>query len=55
MLCRSASLTDVATKTRKLSRLSGVNSVVIDLNREIFVNTGFMHSLVRENIPNNKG
>lgn len=51
MLCRSSNLTDVATKTRGVSRLPGVKSVIVDLNREIFVNTSFMHSLVRENIP----
>lgn len=53
MLCRSSSLTDVATKTGGISKLSGVKSVVVDLNREIFVNTSFIHSLVRENIPDN--
>jgi DNA-binding Lrp family transcriptional regulator len=50
LLCRSSSLTDVTTKTRRVSRLSGVKSVVLDLNREIFVNTSFIHSLIRENI-----
>lgn len=53
MLCRSSSLTDVTTKTHGISRLSGVKSVVVDLNREIFVNTSFIHSLVRENIRDN--
>ncbi|HEV3432419.1 MAG TPA: winged helix-turn-helix transcriptional regulator [Nitrososphaera sp.] len=50
LLCRSSSLTDVTTKTHALSNLPGVKSVVVDLNREIFVNTSFIHSLVRENI-----
>jgi DNA-binding Lrp family transcriptional regulator len=55
MLCRSSSLTDVTTKTGGVSKLAGVKSVVVDLNREIFVNTSFIHSLVRENIPDNSG
>ncbi|MDQ3851733.1 MAG: hypothetical protein M3299_02745, partial [Thermoproteota archaeon] len=50
LLCRSSSLTDVTTKTHALSNLPGVKSVMVDLNREIFVNTSFIHSLVRENI-----
>lgn len=41
MLCRSSSLTDVTTKTHGVSKLSGVKSVAVDLNREIFVNTSF--------------
>ena len=50
LLCRSSSLTDVTTKTQALTSLPGVKSVVVDLNREIFVNTSFIHSLVREKI-----
>jgi DNA-binding Lrp family transcriptional regulator len=53
MLCRSSSLTDVAIKTGGVSKLSGVKSIVVDLNREIFVNTSFIRSLVCENIPDN--
>jgi DNA-binding Lrp family transcriptional regulator len=55
VLCRSTSLTDVTTKTRGISSLPGVKSVAVDLNREIFVNTSFIHSLVRENIPDDNG
>ena len=55
MLCRSSSLPDVTTKTHALSSLTGVRSVVVDLNREIFVNTSFINSPVRENIPDNSG
>jgi DNA-binding Lrp family transcriptional regulator len=50
LLCRSPSLTNVTTKTHALTSLPGVKSVVVDLNREIFVNTSFIRSLVRENI-----
>jgi DNA-binding Lrp family transcriptional regulator len=50
LLCRSTSLTDVTTKTHQVSSLPEVKSVVVDLNREIFVNSSFMHSLVRANI-----
>jgi hypothetical protein len=50
LLCRSSSLTDVTTKTHALTSLPGVKSVVVDLNREIFVNTSLIHSLVRRNI-----
>lgn len=50
LLCRSSSLTDVTTKTQALTSLPGVRSAVVDLNREIFVNTSFIHSLVREKI-----
>jgi DNA-binding Lrp family transcriptional regulator len=49
-LCRSTSLTDVTTKTSDISRLPEVKSVIVDLNCEIFVNTSFIHSLVRANI-----
>jgi hypothetical protein len=50
LLCRSSSLNDVTAKTHALSSLPGAKSVVVDLNREIFVNTSFIHSLVRQNI-----
>jgi hypothetical protein len=55
MLCRSANLTDVVIKTGGVSKLWRVKSVVVDLNREIFVNTSFIHSLVRENISGDNG
>jgi hypothetical protein len=42
-------------KTGGVSKLSRVKSVVVDLNREIFVNASFTHSLVRENIPDDNG
>jgi hypothetical protein len=55
MLCRSANLTDVVIKTGAVSKLWRVKLVVVDLNREIFVNTSFIHSLVRENISGDNG
>ncbi len=50
ILCRSSSLNDVTTKTNALTSFPGVKSVVVDLNREIFVNTSFIHTLVSDKI-----
>ncbi len=45
LLCRSADLADVTTKTHLVSKLPGVKSVFVTLNREFLVGTEFMHSL----------
>ncbi len=56
LLCRSSSLAEVTGKTRAISKLSieGVEAVEVTLNRELMVNTGLLHSLIREQIHGHK-
>ena len=50
LLCRAHDLADVTIRTAKASKLPGVRSVKVTLNREILVATEFVHSLVRARI-----
>ena len=50
LLCRAHDLADVTSRTAQTSKLPGVNSVRVTLNREILVATEFVHSLVRARI-----
>ena len=50
LLCRAHDLADVTSRTAQTSKLPGVRSVRVTLNREILVATEFVHSLVRERI-----
>ena len=50
LLCRGTNLGDVTVKTNLLRKTPGVDSVNVSLNREIFIGTKFMHSLVRERL-----
>jgi len=50
LLCRANDLADVTTRTQAVSRLPGVESVRVTLNRELLVGNEFVHSLVRERI-----
>jgi DNA-binding Lrp family transcriptional regulator len=48
LLCRASDLADVTNKTRETKRLPGIKSVEVTLNRELFVATDFVHSLIRD-------
>jgi DNA-binding Lrp family transcriptional regulator len=48
LLCRASDLADVTSKTRETKKLPGVESVEVTLNRELFVATDFIHSLIRD-------
>jgi DNA-binding Lrp family transcriptional regulator len=48
LLCRASDLADVTSKTRETKRVPGVESVEVSLNRELFVSTDFVHSLIRD-------
>ncbi len=50
LLCRATDLADVTSRTQALSKLPGVTSVALTLNREILPATDFVHALVREKI-----
>jgi len=50
LLCRARDLADVTSRTAQTSKLPGVRSVRVTLNREILVATEFVHSLVRAKI-----
>ena len=50
LLCRSRDLGEVNSKIRALNRMSGVESAVVSLNRELVFANEFIHSLVRERI-----
>jgi DNA-binding Lrp family transcriptional regulator len=50
LLCRESDLGSLTAKIRTLNKLPGVKSVTTTLNRELLFATGFMHSLVREQI-----
>jgi DNA-binding Lrp family transcriptional regulator len=50
LLCRSTDLGDINSKTRAMSRLEGIQSVAITLNRELLFANDFIHSLVRGRI-----
>ena len=50
LLCRATDLADVTSRTQALSKLPGVTSVALTLNREILPATDFIHALVREKI-----
>ena len=50
LLCRARDLADVTSRTAQTSKLPGVRSVRVTLNREILVATEFVHSLVRARI-----
>jgi hypothetical protein len=50
LLCHATDLGDVTTKTAQLNKLDGVESATVALNREILVNTSFMHALVSQKI-----
>jgi DNA-binding Lrp family transcriptional regulator len=50
LLCRAEGLADVTTRTQAVSKLRGVDSVRVTLNRELLVGNEFVHSLVRERI-----
>jgi DNA-binding Lrp family transcriptional regulator len=50
LLCRESDLGSLTAKIKTLGKLPGVKSVTTTLNRELIFATGFMHSLVREQI-----
>ncbi len=50
LLCMSADLGDVTSKTRALNHLQGVESAAVTLNRELLFANEFIHSLVGEQI-----
>jgi DNA-binding Lrp family transcriptional regulator len=50
LLCRESDLGSLTAKIKTLNKLPGVKSVTTTLNRELLFATGFMHSLVREQI-----
>ena len=50
LLCSAHDLADVTSRTARTSKLPGVRSVRVTLNREILVATKFVHSLVRARI-----
>ncbi len=50
LLCRGTNLGDVTVKTGLLRKIPGVVSVNVSLNREIFIGTAFMHSMMRERL-----
>ncbi len=50
LLCRATDLADVTSRTQALSKLPGVTSVALTLNKEILPATDFVHALVREKI-----
>jgi hypothetical protein len=50
LFCHGKDLANVTLDQQRVSKLPGVKSVTITLNREIFVANDFVHSLVREEI-----
>jgi DNA-binding Lrp family transcriptional regulator len=50
LLCSESDLGSLTAKIKALNKLPGVKSVTTTLNRELLFATGFMHSLVREQI-----
>ena len=50
LLCKAHDLAEVTSRTAQTSKLPGVRSVKVTLNREILVANDFIHSLVRERI-----
>jgi DNA-binding Lrp family transcriptional regulator len=50
MLCRGTDLGDVTVKTNQLKKIPGVDFVNVTLNRELFIGTDFVHTLVRERL-----
>jgi len=50
LLCRAHDLADVTDRTAQASKLPGMRSVKVTLNREILVATEFVHSLIRARI-----
>ncbi|MDA4129409.1 MAG: Lrp/AsnC family transcriptional regulator [Thaumarchaeota archaeon] len=55
MLCSGTDLGDVTVKTNQLKKILGVESVIVSLNREIIIGTGFIRSLVHERLENQNG
>lgn len=52
LLCRANDLADVTSRIGLVSKLPGVESVVVSLNRELLVGTKFVHNLVGDKIRN---
>jgi DNA-binding Lrp family transcriptional regulator len=50
LLCRSRDLGEVNSKIRALNRMSGVESAVVSLNREVVFANEFIHTLIRGRI-----
>lgn len=50
LLCRANDLVDVNSKIGMVSKLPGMESVMVTLNRELLVGTEFVHRLVREKV-----
>lgn len=50
LLCRADDLADVTVRTQAVRKLPGVESVEVTLNRELLIDTGFAHSLIRRKI-----
>lgn len=48
LFCRADSLGELTTTLRTLEKIPGVSSVQITLNREMILNTDFVHRLIRE-------
>jgi DNA-binding Lrp family transcriptional regulator len=52
LLCRGTNLGDMTTKIADLYKLDGVESATVSLNKEILINTKFMHLLIsKKNLP----
>ena len=50
LLCRANNLADATNRIRAAEKLPGIESVEVTLNRELFVATDFVHSLVQGKI-----
>jgi DNA-binding Lrp family transcriptional regulator len=50
LLCRASDLADLTSRTQALTKVPGVESVRVTLNRELVVGRKFVHSMVHERI-----
>lgn len=49
-LCRARDMGEVTDRVQKVRKLPGVASAVVTLNRELLVNTSFIHEVVRDQL-----
>lgn len=49
-LCRAPDMSEVTERVQQMRRIPGVESAVVTLNRELAVNTWFIHSVLKEQV-----
>ncbi len=50
LLCRGSDMNEVTARVRAVQKLPGVESAIVTLNREQFVDTDYIHAVIREHI-----